>query len=73
MTGNLSQLLSVSNGDTSNILTCYCRIHADCWNGLEESLNEFGKKLQNEIDALKQSIAIQDQQTKHVSLKNDKL
>ena len=73
MTGNLSQLPSVTDGDTRNFLTCYCRIYAGCWNGLKKSLNEFGKKLQNEIDTLKQSIAIHDQQTKIVSLKNDKL
>ena len=42
-------------------------------NGLEESLDEFGKKLQNEIDALKQSNAIQDQQIKNISSENDKL
>ena len=42
-------------------------------NGLEESLDEFGKKLQNEIDVLKESIAIQDQQIKNISSKNDKL
>lgn len=42
-------------------------------NGLEESLDEFGKKLQNEIDMLKESITIQDQQIKNLSLQNNKL
>ena len=42
-------------------------------NGLEKSLNEFSKKLQNEIDALKKSITIQDQQLKNISLKNEEL
>ena len=42
-------------------------------NGLEKSLNEFSKKLQSEIDALKKSIAIQDQQLKNISLKNEEL
>ena len=42
-------------------------------NGLEKSLNEFSKKLQNEIEALKKSIAIQDQQLKNISLRNDEL
>lgn len=40
-------------------------------NGLEESLDEFGKKLQNEIDMLKESITIQDQQIKNLSLQNN--
>ena len=42
-------------------------------NGLEESLDEFGKELQNEIDVLKESIAAQDQQIKNISSKTDKL
>ena len=42
-------------------------------NGLEESLDEFGKKLQNEIDMLKESNANQDHQIKNINLQNKEL
>ena len=40
---------------------------------MEKLLNEASKKLQNEIDALKELIVIQDQQLKNISLKDDEL
>ena len=68
----MSCSLSVMKTQTIFLLVAFGFMLA-AGNGLEKSLNEFSKKLQNEIEALQRSIAIQDQQLKNISLKNDEI